>query len=133
MSVSPTNAIAAVAAVDVELADAGSSAAPSTARKRTMEERAPSSQDVGGARPVSLEYDDASVWAPAWLRFESKANALAFRARQVVVRAEDRGVDTPDVSSRGKALYPFGALSKDGELSWNEDKVRAIKALGKLK
>ena len=78
-------------------------------------------------------YDEASVWAPAWLRFESKANALAFRARQVVVRAEDRGVDTPDVSSRGKALYPFGALSKDGELSWNEDKVRTIKALGKLK
>ena len=79
------------------------------------------------------EYDSAKVWAPAWLRFEEKAKALAYRARQVVLRAEDRGTEVPDVSKRGKSLLPFGEISEDGELIWDEEAVATIKTLGKLK
>ena len=71
--------------------------------------------------------------APAWLRFEEKAKALAYRARQVVLRAEDRGTEVPDVSKRGKSLLPFGEISKEGELLWDEEAVATIKTLGKLK
>ena len=58
----------------------------------------------------------ANVWRPAWKRFEKKACALAFKARQAVLRAEDRGEEERDVSGRGAPLWPIGTITKEGSL-----------------
>jgi len=85
---------------------------------------------------VELEgakYDERSVWAPAWKRFEKKALALEERVRIEIRRAEARGEEPPDMEPRSHPLRPIGRFSKEGKLEWNQDLVAKIKDLAGLK
>ena len=85
---------------------------------------------------VELEgakYDERSVWAPAWKRFEKKALALEERVRIEIRRAEARGEEPRDMEPRSHPLWPIGRFSKEGKLEWNQDLVAKIKDLAGLK
>ena len=83
---------------------------------------------------VELEgekYDNASVWAPAWIRFEQKANALAERVNIERRRADSRGEEPKCPKKRARPMSPLASFSEEGKLVWDDALVSKIKQLGK--
>ena len=62
-----------------------------------------------------------SVWQAAWTRFTWKAEALGEKNKTTSLRAESRGEEPPDSSSRGSAMSPLAAFTKEGTLIWKAD------------
>ena len=73
---------------------------------------------------TQVETEDATfhahaVWQNAWARFEKKALAKQENVRTVVLRAESRGEDPPDLERKGRPLAPIADLSGEGKILWN--------------
>jgi hypothetical protein len=60
------------------------------------------------------------VWRHSLRRFITKARACAFGATLAVAQAVGRG-ETPDITSKRRALAPLADLSEDGTLVWRPD------------
>ena len=85
---------------------------------------------------VELEgekFECKNVWAPSWVRFEKKTLALAERVAMEKRRADGRGAKCRDLSSRSAQIEPLAEFSENGELVWNDDLVKKIKALACIK
>ena len=48
-------------------------------------------------------------------------------------RAEGRGTEHKDLSSRSTQIEPLAEFSENGELVWNDDLVKKIEALACIK
>ena len=75
------------------------------------------------------KFDATQVWAPAWTRLEKKILALKFRVNETKRRAESRGEQVPDLSKRSTAIEPIARFNENGDLEWDDDLVKEIKAL----
>ena len=75
------------------------------------------------------KFDTTQVWAPAWARLEKKILALKFKVNEIKRRAESRGEQTPDLSKRSKNITPIAIFNEEGDLKWNDELVKEIKAL----
>ena len=63
---------------------------------------------------VELEgekFECKNVWAPSWVRFEKKTLALAERVAIEKRRAESRGKEHKDLSSRSTQIEPIAEFS----------------------
>jgi hypothetical protein len=60
------------------------------------------------------------VWRNSLRRFITKARACAFGAKLAVAQAIGRG-ETPDISSKRRALAPLADLAESGALTWRPD------------
>ena len=78
------------------------------------------------------KYDEAKIWAPAWIRFERKVLALKEKVDIACRRARGRGEEPRDKSSKTKHVTPLASFTEDGALKWNGELVKAIKDEGKL-
>jgi hypothetical protein len=74
------------------------------------------------------KFDTTQVWAPAWARLEKKILALKFKVNEIKRRAESRGEKTPDLSKRSKNITPIATFNEEGDLKWNDELVKEIKA-----
>ena len=54
--------------------------------------------------------------------------ALKFKVSEIKRRAESRGEQTPDLSKRSKNIKPIASFNEDGDLKWNDELVKEIKA-----
>ena len=68
------------------------------------------------------------MWAPAWARLEKKILALKYKVNEIKRRAESRGEKVPDLSKRSKAINPIAKFNEEGDLKWNDELVKEIKA-----
>ena len=85
---------------------------------------------------VELEgekFESKHIWAASWARFKKKTLALAERVAMERRRAEGRGMKHRDLSSRSTQIEPIAEFSENGELDWNDDLVKKIKALACIK
>ena len=57
--------------------------------------------------------------------------ALKFKVSEVKRRAESRGEQLPDLSKRSKNIEPIASFNEEGDLKWNDELVKEIKALTK--
>ena len=71
-----------------------------------------------------------SVWKEAWRRFERKALAKTETFRTVLLRAESRGDERPNLEGKAGCLAPLATLDDTATISWNEEIVARIKKLG---
>ena len=67
------------------------------------------------------------IWDAAWRRFERKALAKAESVRTETLRADSRGNEIPDVSTKGRCMEPIATLDKGGRLLWDGEIVKRIK------
>ena len=74
------------------------------------------------------QFDTTQIWAPAWARLEKKILALKFKVSEIKRRAESRGEQTPDLSKRSKNIKTIASFNEDGDLKWNDELVKEIKA-----
>ena len=77
------------------------------------------------------KFDTSQVWAPAWARLEKKILALKYKVNEIKRRAESRGEQPPDLSKRSKAINPIAKFNEEGDLKWNDELVKEIKAFTK--
>ena len=70
-----------------------------------------------------------SVWQAAWTRFTWKAEALGEKNKTTSLRAESRGEEPPDSSSRGSAMSPLAAFTPEGTLIWKANITESIEEL----
>ena len=83
---------------------------------------------------VLVETEDAKfqkheVWQATWHALEKRALARAEHIRTDILRADSRGDEPPDVTSKGSCLAPLASLAGDGSLVWNEELKHKISAL----
>ena len=69
------------------------------------------------------------VWQAALQAFEKRALARVEHVRTDILRADSRGIEPPDVKSKGTCLEPLASITADGKLAWNEDLKKKIEAL----
>ena len=74
------------------------------------------------------KFSKKHVWRSTWRRYESKSLALYEKVQVVMRRAESRGEDPPDPQKRGHPMEPIASISEAGDLIWNTEIVKAIKA-----
>ena len=80
---------------------------------------------------VIVETEDAKfqpheIWQAAWSRFKRKAAAKLEAVRTDLLRADSRGIDPPDVRSKGRCMEPIARLNMSGELVWDAELVKII-------
>ena len=85
-------------------------------------------------RLTIVETEDAvfkphEVWQATWARIQKKVAAKSESVRSDVLRAQSRGQDPPDLTTRGECMAPLASFSSDGVLGWNKEIVDKIKKL----
>ena len=83
---------------------------------------------------VIVETEDAKfqvheTWQAAWQRLELKILAKQEAIRTDLLRADSRGLEPPDVTSRSKCMHPIAKVEQDGTITWDENIRSAIKQL----
>ena len=58
------------------------------------------------------KYQPHEVWQAAWVAFERRALAKQENVRTDILRAESRGEEPPDVTTKGKCLAPLASLGE---------------------
>ena len=84
-------------------------------------------QERIAAEQAASEMRRAAVTAGS----EKKALAKQEDLRTTVLRAESRGEDPPDLSTRGAMLHPLAEVSGVGIIKWNEEIREKITNLAK--
>ena len=75
-------------------------------------------------------FSSHEVWQAAWARFERKALAKQEHIRTILLRAESRGIEPPDVIKKASPLTPLATITPEGKVVFDESIVQQIKTLG---
>jgi len=74
-------------------------------------------------------FEQHSIWQAAWARFERKAHAKQENTRTLLLRAESRGSNSPDIKSKARPLAPIASFEEDAKLVWDNNIVALISKL----
>ena len=69
------------------------------------------------------------LWQAAWYRLERKAMAKQESTKTIILRAESRGDEPPDLERKSAPLAPYASFDEQGSIVWKDEFYRKIQSL----
>ena len=75
------------------------------------------------------KFSEHEVWQAAWHRLERKALAKQESTKTIILRADSRGDEPPDLERKSAPLAPMASFDEFGSLVWDDEFHRKIQSL----
>ena len=75
------------------------------------------------------KFEPHTVWQAAWQRFERKVLAKQENLQTLLLRADSRGDEPPDLTDKCTAAAPIASFDAEGKAVWNDEIADAIRQL----
>ena len=77
----------------------------------------------------NARFETHEIWQATWARFEKKALAKQENVRTLILRADSRGDEPPDLENKAAPLAPIATFDEGGIVLWDEKVKHEINRL----